>query len=82
MAGVFFPDGSGIPNVTGARNAFIASRFILDTQSYGNAWQDNWMRGPKQNPPVTPGSIVPFPADAGGKAAALPGQRFLCQHAC
>jgi putative aldouronate transport system substrate-binding protein len=67
VAGVFFPDAAGIPNVTGARSAFIGSRFILDTQSYGNAWQDNWIRGPKQNPPVTPGSIVPFPAQAGGK---------------
>jgi putative aldouronate transport system substrate-binding protein len=67
QAGVFYPDASGLPNVTAARNAFIASKFILDTQSYGNAWQDDWTRGPQQTPPVTPGSILPFPAQAGGK---------------
>jgi putative aldouronate transport system substrate-binding protein len=76
VAGVFYPDAAGIPNVTGARSAFIASRFILDTQSYGNAWQDNWVRGPRQNPPVTPGSIVPFPAEAGGKPLHHQGNGF------
>jgi putative aldouronate transport system substrate-binding protein len=76
VSGVFYPDAAGIPNVTGARSAFIASRFILDTQSYGNAWQDNWVRGPRQNPPVTPGSILPFPAVAGGKPVHLAGNGF------
>jgi putative aldouronate transport system substrate-binding protein len=73
---VFYPDAAGIPNVTVARDSFIASKFILDTQSYGNAWQDDWTRGPKQNPPVTPGSIVPFPATAGGKAVHHLGDGF------
>jgi putative aldouronate transport system substrate-binding protein len=76
VSGVFYPDAAGIPNVTGARSAFIATRFVLDTQSYGNAWQDNWIRGPRQNPPVTPGSIVPFPAQAGGKAVHFQGNGF------
>src|SRR5215207_5862738 len=76
VAGVFYPDAAGIPNVTGARSAFIASRFILDTQSYGNAWQDNWVRGPRQNPPVTPGSILPFPAQAGAKPLHFFGNGF------
>ncbi len=68
LAGVFYPDAAGIPNVTVARDSFIASKFILDTQSYGNAWQDDWTRGPRMNPPVTPGSVLPFPAKAGDKA--------------
>ena len=68
QSGVFYPDAAGIPNVTVARDSFIASKFILDTQSYGNAWQDDWIRGPKMNPAVTPGSILPFPARAGDKA--------------
>jgi putative aldouronate transport system substrate-binding protein len=66
-AGVFYPDASGIPNVTVARDSFIASRFILDTQSFGNAWQDDLTRGPKQNPPVTTGAVLPFSAVQGGK---------------
>jgi putative aldouronate transport system substrate-binding protein len=75
-SGVFYPDAAGVPNVTVARDSFIASKFILDTQSYGNAWQDDWTRGPRQNPPVVPGSIVPFPAKAGGKAVHFLGDGF------
>jgi len=80
-AGVFFPDGSGIPNVTAARNAFIATKFILDTQSYGNAWQDDLTRGPKMNPPVNTGGIVPFPAVAGGKPVHHLGNGFYASTA-
>jgi putative aldouronate transport system substrate-binding protein len=75
-SGVFYPEAAGIPNVTVARDSFIASKFILDTQSYGNAWQDDWTRGPRQNPPVIPGSIVPFPAKAGGKPLHFLGDGF------
>jgi putative aldouronate transport system substrate-binding protein len=75
-AGVFYPEAAGVPNVTVARDSFIASKFILDTQSYGNAWQDDWTRGPRMNPPVIPGSILPFPAKAGGKAIHLLGNGF------
>ncbi|MBV9329545.1 MAG: extracellular solute-binding protein [Chloroflexi bacterium] len=64
-AGVFYPDASGIPNVTVARDSFIATKFVLDNQSYGNAWQDDWTRGPRQNPPVVPAAVAPFAAHAG-----------------
>ncbi|MBV9596846.1 MAG: extracellular solute-binding protein [Chloroflexi bacterium] len=64
VAGVFYPDASGIPNATVARDSFIATKFVLDNQSYGNAWQDDWLRGPQQNPPVVPGAVMPFPAHA------------------
>jgi putative aldouronate transport system substrate-binding protein len=81
QSGVFYPDASGLPNVTAARNAFIASKFVLDTQSYGNAWQDDWIRGPRQNPPVTPGGVLPFPAQAGGKAVHHLGNGFYASTA-
>jgi putative aldouronate transport system substrate-binding protein len=67
VAGVVYPEAAGIPNATVARDSFIATKFVLDNQSYGNAWQDDWTRGPKQNPPVIPGAVMPFPAHAGQK---------------
>ncbi len=67
VAGVFFPDSAGVPNATVARESFIGSKFVLDNQSYGNAWQDDWTRGPKQNPSVVPAAVLPFAAHAGQK---------------
>jgi len=67
VAGVFFPDSAGVPNATVARESFIGTKFVLDNQSYGNAWQDDWTRGPRQNPPVVPGAVAPFAAHAGQK---------------
>jgi putative aldouronate transport system substrate-binding protein len=67
VAGVVYPEAAGIPNATVARDSFIATKFVLDNQTYGNAWQDDWTRGPKQNPPVIPGAVMPFPAHAGQK---------------
>ena len=68
VSGVFHPDSLTIADSTRARDAFIGSKFALDVWTFGNAWQDGWTRGPKQNPPVTPAAVLPFPAHDGAKA--------------
>lgn len=67
-AGVYHPDALTIADSTRGRDAFIGSKFVLDVWTFGNAWQDGWTRGPKQNPPVTPAAVLPFPAHDGSKA--------------
>ena len=70
--GVYHPDALTIADSTVARNDLIGSKYVLDVETFGNAWQDAWTRGPKQHPPVTPQAVLPFPAHDGGKA-----QHFL-----
>src|SRR5581483_9167055 len=64
-AGVCVPDASA--NVTAARDPWIASKFVIDTQTFGNAWQDAWLRGQAMKPPAIPHGITPFAAHAGQK---------------
>jgi putative aldouronate transport system substrate-binding protein len=66
-AGLYHPDALTIADSTRARDAFIGSKFVLDVETFGNAWQDAWTRGPKLNPSVTPQAVLPFPAHDGGK---------------
>ncbi len=68
QSGLYHPDALTIADSTIARNDFIGSRFVLDVETFGNAWQDAWTRGPSQDPPVTPSAVLPFPASAGGQA--------------
>jgi putative aldouronate transport system substrate-binding protein len=67
VAGVYHPDALTIADSTVARNNLIGSKYVLDVETFGNAWQDAWTRGPKQTPPVTPQAVLPFPAHDGGK---------------
>jgi putative aldouronate transport system substrate-binding protein len=76
-SGVYHPDALTIADSTRGRDAFIGSKFVLDVWTFGNAWQDGWTRGPKQNPPVTPASVLPFPAHDGGKAQHFFGRGYF-----
>jgi putative aldouronate transport system substrate-binding protein len=76
-SGVYHPDALTIADSTRGRDAFIGSKFVLDVWTFGNAWQDGWTRGPKQNPSVTPASVLPFPAHDGGKAQHFFGRGYF-----
>jgi putative aldouronate transport system substrate-binding protein len=76
-AGVYHPDALTIADSTRGRDAFIGSKFVLDVWTFGNAWQDGWTRGPKQNPPVTPAAVLPFPAHDGAKAQHYYGRGYF-----
>jgi putative aldouronate transport system substrate-binding protein len=77
VSGVFHPDALTIADSTRARDAFIGSKFVLDVETFGNAWQDGWTRGPKQNPPVVPQAVLPFPAHDGGKPQHFLGKGYF-----
>lgn len=77
VAGLFHPDSLSIADSTRARDAFIGSKFVLDVETFGNAWQDGWTRGPKLTPAVTPQAVLPFPAKDGGKAQHYFGRGFF-----
>jgi putative aldouronate transport system substrate-binding protein len=77
VAGLFHPDSLSIADSTRARDSLIGSKFVLDVETFGNAWQDGWTRGPKLNPPVTPQAVLPFPAKDGGKPQHFFGRGFF-----
>ncbi len=77
VSGVFHPDSLTIADSTRARDSLIGSKFVLDVETFGNAWQDGWTRGPKLNPPVTPQAVLPFPAHDGGKPQHFFGRGFF-----
>jgi putative aldouronate transport system substrate-binding protein len=76
-SGLYHPDSLTIADSTRARDALIGSKFVLDVETFGNAWQDGWTRGPKLNPPVTPQAVMPFPAKDGGKPQHFFGRGFF-----
>jgi len=75
--GLYHPDALTIADSTRARDALIGSKFVLDVETFGNAWQDGWTRGPKQSPPVVPLAVLPFPAHDGGKAQHFLGKGYF-----
>jgi len=46
-----------------SRSAFIAGRFVVSTEAFGNGWNDFWRRGLQQNPPRHFTIVKPFSAD-------------------
>ena len=76
-SGLYHPDALTIADSTRARDAFIGSKFVLDVETFGNAWQDAWTRGPKLSPPVTPQAVLPFPAHDGGQAQHFLGKGYF-----
>ena len=77
QSGVYHPDALTIADSTVARNGLIGSKYVLDVETFGNAWQDAWARGPRQQPPVTPAAVYPFPAHDGGKAQHFFGHGYV-----
>jgi putative aldouronate transport system substrate-binding protein len=47
-----------------ARGAFIAGRFVVSTEAFGNGWNDFWRRGLQQNPQRHFTIVKPFASDA------------------
>jgi putative aldouronate transport system substrate-binding protein len=47
-----------------SRGAFIAGRFVVSTEAFGNGWNDFWRRGLQQNPQRHFTIVKPFASDA------------------
>jgi hypothetical protein len=50
-----------------SRSAFIAGRFVVSNEAFGNGWNDFWRRGLQQNPARHFTIVKPFAADASVK---------------
>jgi putative aldouronate transport system substrate-binding protein len=50
-----------------SRSAFIAGRFVVSTEAFGNGWNDFWRRGLQQNPQRHFTIVGPFASDASVK---------------
>jgi len=77
-AGMFPPD---IATITRSRDEFVAKKFAVSVEGYGNAWSDFWRRGIQQQPQTRFGLIKPFAAYDGGKVQAFMSQGFLSMNA-
>ncbi|MGH2469650.1 MAG: hypothetical protein ACRDGF_06225, partial [Chloroflexota bacterium] len=62
-AGLMWPDG--VNTSVNSRTNFIAKRFALSVEGFGNSWNDFWLRGLTQaHPPTLFDIILPFSGDA------------------
>jgi putative aldouronate transport system substrate-binding protein len=62
--GVYHPDTQTMVG-TQSRDAFIAGKFVVSNEAFGNGWNDFWRRGMQQNPPRHFNIVMPFSASAG-----------------
>jgi putative aldouronate transport system substrate-binding protein len=63
-AGLYPPDAA---SATNTRNDFVAKKFAMSVESFGNSWIDFWQRGLQQTPPTRFGLVPLFSATAGQK---------------
>src|SRR5262249_31397126 len=50
-----------------SRGAFIAGRFVVSNEAFGNGWSDFWRRGLQQSPQRHFTIVKPFMSDASSK---------------
>ncbi|MBV9577738.1 MAG: hypothetical protein JO057_04010 [Chloroflexi bacterium] len=60
-SGLMWPDS---PSNTDQRSNFVAKKFAVCVEGFGNSWNDFWLRGLNQSPPTNFDIILPFSADA------------------
>jgi len=63
-SGLYWPDA---PTNTDQRSNFVAKKFAVCVEGFGNSWNDFWLRGLNQTPPTNFDIILPFSADANTK---------------
>lgn len=80
-AGLFHPKTLNYADINAARLEFVAGRFVLYPEGFGQPWQDFWRRGLKNNPPYNFLPLPPFPAHDGGKPQHFLGAGFIATNA-
>jgi putative aldouronate transport system substrate-binding protein len=63
-SGLYPPD---IQTGGDSRGAYIAGKFVVSNEAFGNGWNDLWRRGLQQKPPRRFTVIKPFSASVSGK---------------
>jgi putative aldouronate transport system substrate-binding protein len=76
-AGLFHPDTLSYNNINSARADFVAGKWAIYPEGFGNPWNDFWRRGLQRNPPVNFLALPPFAAHDGGKPAHFLSPGFL-----
>jgi putative aldouronate transport system substrate-binding protein len=66
-SGLIWPDAVTDQN---SRANFVARKFAMSIEGFGNSWNDFWLRGLAQDPPAHFDIIMPFSADASTKVRA------------
>ncbi len=65
-SGLMWPDA--IATANNSRDNFVAKKFAMSVEGFGNSWNDFWLRGlTQQKPPTLFDIILPFSADANTK---------------
>lgn len=72
VSGVFHPKTLNYADINAARLDFVAGKFVLYPEGFGQPWQDFWRRGLRSSTPYNFVPLPPFPAHDGGK-----GQHFM-----
>ena len=80
-ARLFHPKTLNYADINAARLEFVAGRFVLYPEGFGQPWQDFWRRGLKNNPPYNFLPLPPFPAHDGGKPQHFLGAGFIATNA-
>jgi putative aldouronate transport system substrate-binding protein len=65
-SGLYPPD---VQTSGDSRGQFLAGKFVVSNEAFGNGWNDLWRRGLQQNPQRHYTIIKPFSATAGAKPA-------------
>jgi putative aldouronate transport system substrate-binding protein len=80
-AGLFHPNSLNYGDINAARLNFVAGKFVLYPEGFGQPWQDFWRRGLKNSPPYNFRPLPPFPAHDGGKPQHYLGPGFIATNA-
>ncbi|MBV9582615.1 MAG: extracellular solute-binding protein [Chloroflexi bacterium] len=80
-SGLYHPSSLNYADINAARLDFVAGRFALYPEGFGQPWQDFWRRGLKNSPPYNFIPLPPFAAQQGGKPTHFLGPGFLSTNA-
>jgi putative aldouronate transport system substrate-binding protein len=80
-AGVFHPSTLNYGDINAARLDFVAGRFVLYPEGFGQPWQDFWRRGLRNSPAYNFLPLPPFAAHDGGKPTHYLGPGFIATNA-
>jgi putative aldouronate transport system substrate-binding protein len=80
-AGLFHPKTLNYGDINAARLDFVAGKFALYPEGFGQPWQDFWRRGLRNSPPYNFIPLPPFPAAVGGQPQHFLGPGFIATNA-
>jgi putative aldouronate transport system substrate-binding protein len=80
-SGLFHPKTLNYADINAARLDFVAGKFALYPEGFGQPWQDFWRRGLRNTPPYNFIPLPPFAAHDGGKPQHFLGAGFIATNA-